>query len=101
VARNLWAGQFAVLDDDFAGYHLVTTGDVVDQGRDNGGGLHQVLLNCMRVRIHVGVMGDAAVVEGVLDELKARDTDIVERLVIGTKRAFQAEGCYAHVAEGR
>src|SRR6266850_2922340 len=61
---------------------LVAIGGVVHERRDDDRVLHHVLRLDPFVQIHVRVMRVTAVFHRVLDELEAREPDLVERDVI-------------------
>src|ERR1035441_9512470 len=62
--------------------HFLARGGLVHQGRDHGGCLHQIIGDRVIPGVHVGVVGDGAVVQRVLDELEARQANRCEAQVI-------------------
>src|SRR6266446_4239904 len=72
---------------------------VVDERREHGGSLHQIARLEMIVDVEHRVMRARFVVEGILDELEARETHGVEGDMIGLAGWGDAEGRDAEVAE--
>ena len=84
----------------FAGQSFVALGRIIDECRDDGGDLFQVVFAQMVVRVHVGVVGPGAVFDLVLDELEAGKPYCVEGLVVGAAGIADVDGGGAEVVEG-
>src|SRR5450755_576475 len=79
--------------------HLVAHSGVVDESGFDRRGLREILGLQGLVSVHVGVMRACAVVEWILDELKAGNADSVESFVIGSAGVAIGDGGNAEVLQ--
>ena len=86
-------------DLGFAREHVVCHGCVVEEGCHDYGGLLQVVFLNPVHHVLIGVVGAGVVFDGVLDELKAGDTDGIEGDVIGAARVLDGYGGGSEVGE--
>src|SRR5688572_24151848 len=76
---------------------LVHRSGVVNERGHNRGGLLEVVGLGAVVDIRIGVVGAAPVLDGVLDELEAGQSDLGEGDVVGAPGAGEGEGLCAGV----
>jgi hypothetical protein len=74
---------------------------VIDARCDHRRGLHQVLRRHVIIDIHVGVVRYPAVFHLILNELKSRQANLVERLVIRDAGIANRDGSHAEIAKRR
>ena len=78
---------------------LVTHGRLVDEVGHDHGRLDQVLGDGVVVDILVRVVQAGEIVERILDELEARDADVIERQVVRAFRVLQGDGRHSEVLQ--
>src|SRR5258708_5578401 len=81
--------------DGLARQHLIAHGCVVDKTGDDYADLFQVVGLKSIIDIHVRVMSTGLVFDGILDELKSRNADGVERLMVGAAGVAHGERIHA------
>jgi hypothetical protein len=96
--RELLFFQFG-MRQRLARQHLFAHGGVVDEGSFDGGGLSEIFGLQGLISVHVGVMRAGAVVERILDELKAGNADGVESFVVGSAGVAIGDGGNAEILQ--
>src|SRR5271154_7594678 len=86
--------------DGLARQHLVAHGGVVDESRDNYGGLLQVFWLQPVIHVHVRVVCAGFVIERILNELESWDADGIKRQVIGATGVAHGDSGHAQIFEG-
>src|SRR5262245_11040843 len=103
-SRTLMAGTGPVSMASLLGHGLAREGSgarrrLIEEGRHDRRGLHQVLALQAIVHVEVRMPRPGAVFDVVLDELEGREPDRVEDLVVRLARVAHGEGRDAQVGE--